>query len=51
MTIRKNNIDFKNVEKLVHAETQRRKILLRKKSNKLLVLLVAFLLVTTLFLQ
>jgi hypothetical protein len=40
MAIIKNYIDFKNIEKLVLAETHRKQNLFKRKSNKLLIALI-----------
>jgi hypothetical protein len=45
MQIRKNRIDFENLEKLVLAETRRKQNLFKRKSNKLLIALIVFLLI------
>ncbi|TDP02143.1 hypothetical protein EV145_103122 [Flavobacterium sp. 245] len=45
MAIVRSHIDFKNVEKLVQVEAQRKKILWELKSKKLLIGLIVFLLI------
>ena len=49
MAIRKNHIDFKNIEKLVLAEAQRKENLWERKSKKLLVVLIIFFLILLYF--
>lgn len=51
MAIVRSHIDFKNVEKLVQIEAQRKKILWERKSKKLLIALIVFLLIITLVIE
>ncbi len=45
MAITNSHIDFKNAEKLVKIEAQRKKIIWERKSKKLLIILIVFLLI------